>query len=164
MTFISRRRFSLKAIPFIILSSAILAISCSDQSSLEDTLPDLEISATITINNIGASAWTVESIEGVGAAAETGTENPAITLEAGRRYMIVNLGAANHPLEIRDEENNVLIAEAGNGSLQNYAPAEVVVDSENGIMTFTLTGDLAAQANNYHCQPHPPMVGDLIVI
>lgn len=121
------------------------------------------VDGTITINNVGASAWVVESIEGEGISADIGVENATITLQEGLRYEIVNLGTGNHPLQLRDGSAEVLVAEAGDGSLQDYEPANVVVDEENGIITFTLTGNLADWVATYNCAPHASMEGDIIV-
>jgi plastocyanin len=147
---------------FFFIIPAII-ISCGDDSSITDSLPDLEADAVITINNVNSSAWIVVSIDGEGASAETDVENAAITLEAGNRYLFVNLGAANHPFELRDADGEVLIAEAGNGELQDDEDVAVVVDESEGTIEFTLSGDLAARVATYNCQPHPSMVGDLIV-
>lgn len=125
--------------------------------------PGNTVSATVTINNAGSSAWIVEKIEGEGASAETGTENTSIILEEGLRYTFVNLGAANHPLQLRDDSGGILIAAQGNGELQDYEPADVVVDQDEGSITFTLTGNLAERVATYNCTPHAAMEGELVV-
>ena len=125
--------------------------------------PGEETSATITINNVGSSAWVVDEINGEGATAETGVENTSITLEEGLRYTFINLGANNHPLQLRDANGGILIAAQGNGELQNYEPANVVVDEQEGSITFTLTGNLAEQVATYNCTPHAAMEGEIIV-
>lgn len=121
-----------------------------------------QIDATITINNVGSSAWVIEEIEGEGASSDLNTENTPLTLEEDRRYTIVNLGAGVHPFQLRDANGNVLIAAEGNGSLQDYEPADVVV-GDDGSVTFTLTGDLADNVATYNCAPHAAMEGDVIV-
>lgn len=126
-------------------------------------VPGEQVSATVTINNIGSSAWTVEDVDGEGASAETGGENTPITLQEGLRYTIVNLGANNHPLQLRDANGDILVAAQGNGELQNYEPANVVVDEDEGSITFTLTGNLADWVATYNCAPHAAMEGELIV-
>jgi uncharacterized surface protein with fasciclin (FAS1) repeats len=122
-----------------------------------------QVDATITINNVGASAWVIEGIEGEGASGDLNTENTALTLEEDRRYTIVNLGAGGHPFQLRDASGNILIAAQGNGSLQDYGPANVVVDEDEGTITFTLSGDLANAVATYNCAPHAAMEGDVIV-
>lgn len=126
-------------------------------------IPSDESDATITINNVGSSAWVIEEIEGEGASADLGEENTPLTLEEDRRYTIVNLGAGNHPFQLRDADGNVLIAAAGNGSIQDYEPANVVVNEDEGSISFTLTGGLAEAVATYNCQPHRAMEGDVIV-
>ncbi len=126
-------------------------------------VPGVQADATITINNVGSSAWVVETIDGEGASADTGVENTAITLQEGLRYTIVNLGANNHPLQLRDASGNVLVAAQGNGELQNYEPANVIVNEDEGSITFTLTGELAERIATYNCTPHAAMEGDIIV-
>jgi transforming growth factor-beta-induced protein len=121
------------------------------------------VDASITINNVGSSSWVIEEVEGEGAEAELNEENTPLTLEEGGRYTIVNLGSSNHPLQLRDSDGDVLIAAAGDGSLQDYEPADVVVNDEEGSITFTLTGNLADWVATYNCQPHAAMEGEIIV-
>lgn len=124
---------------------------------------ETEVSANITIENVGSNAWNFTEISGEGATAETGVNNAALTLDEGLRYTVTNLGAAGHPFELIDVNDDVLIAASGNGSLQDDADANVVVDDEAGTITFTLTGALADQVAAYLCEFHPSMVGDVIV-
>ena len=126
-------------------------------------IPAEESDATITINNVESNAWVIDGIEGEGASAETGEENTPLTLEEDRRYTIVNLGADNHPFQLRDADGNVLIAAAGDGDIQDYEPANVVVNEEEGSISFTLTGGLAEAVATYNCQPHAAMEGEVIV-
>lgn len=122
-----------------------------------------EVSANITIENVGSSAWNIVEIEGEGASGDLGTDNASITLDEGLRFTVINLGAGGHPFQLRDSNGNVLIAAAGNGSLQNDEDANVVVNDQEGSITFTLSGELAAQVATYNCQPHAAMEGQLIV-
>ncbi|REL37707.1 fasciclin domain-containing protein [Rhodohalobacter sp. SW132] len=126
-------------------------------------IPADEADATITINNVGSSAWVIDEIEGDGASAELEEENTPLTLEAERRYTIVNLGAEDHPLQLRDADGTVLISAQGDGEIHNYEPANVVVNDEDGSITFTLTGGLAEAIATYNCTPHAAMEGDIIV-
>jgi len=118
----------------------------------------------VTINNVGSSSWEITDIEGDGAEAELDTENAELTLEEGVRYTITNLGADNHPLQLRDADGEVLIAAAGNGSLQDDEDINVVVDEEAGTLTFTLTGALAENVATYNCAPHASMEGAITVM
>ncbi len=121
-----------------------------------------ETSGTVTLGHIGANAWVIEEITGEGIEAEIGAENGTISLQQGLRYDFVNLGTGNHPFEIRNDEGGVLIAELGDGTLQDYEPANVVVDEATGTITFTYTGNLAQWAATYNCRPHPSMEGSLV--
>jgi len=134
-----------------------------DTVLLPPTSEDTAADGSLMLNHVGASAWIIESIEGNGISAELDVENTDIILEPGLRYEFTNLGTGNHPFELRDLSGDVLIAEAGNGSLQDYEPAKVVIDEANGIITFTLTGDLADRVATYNCAPHASMEGDIIV-
>lgn len=146
---------------FAPLFGALIFSACSDDSP---TAPPVTPDETnITIDNEGASAWLITEIDGDGAAADLDTENSELTLNEGIRFTIVNLGADNHPFELRDADGNVLIAEAGDGSLQENEEINVVVDENAGTISFTLTGELAANVATYNCQPHPDMEGTLTV-
>lgn len=143
------------------LFSTIIFSACSDDSPTSPPVtPDV---TNITIDNEGASAWLITEIDGDGASAELDTENTELTLDEGFRFTITNLGAANHPFELRDADGNVLISAAGDGSLQDDEEINVVVDEQAGTIKFTLTGDLAANVATYNCQPHPDMEGTLTV-
>lgn len=122
-----------------------------------------DVSANITIENVGNSAWNIVEIDGEGASGDTGTDNATLTLNEDLRYTVTNLGAAGHPFQLRDANGDVLIAAGGGGSLQGDADADVVVNDDDGTITFTLTGALAAQVATYICEFHPSMEGDLIV-
>lgn len=115
--------------------------------------------AEITINNVGSTAWIFEAIEGSGAGATLNEENTPLTLDGGGRYTIINLGAAGHPFQLRDSNGNVLIAATGDGSLQDDTDANVVLDEQEGSITFTLSGALADNVATYNCQPHAAMEG-----
>ena len=122
-----------------------------------------EVSANITIENVGSSAWNVVEIEGEGASAQTGVENATITLDDGFRYTVTNLGAAGHPFQLLDGDGNVLVAAGGGGTLQDDPDANVVENQTEGTITFTLAGPLAEQVAAYICEFHPSMVGDIVV-
>lgn len=124
---------------------------------------EAESDATITINNVGQSAWELVDIEGDGASGDIGEENAPITLEAERRYTFVNQGAANHPFQLRDGNGDVLIAANTDGSLQDYEPANVQISDDGETISFTLTGNLADWVATYNCAPHAAMEGDIIV-
>lgn len=125
--------------------------------------PPASADAEITINNVGSSAWVIEKIEGTRANATLNEENTTLSLEEGGRYTIINLGAAGHPFQLRDANGNVLISATGNGSLQDDNDARVVIDEQEGSITFTLTGALASNVSTYNCAPHAAMEGAINV-
>lgn len=86
-----------------------------------------------------------------------------MTLDEGLRFTVTNLGADGHPFQLLDDSGDVLIAAGGDGTLQDDEDANVVIDEENGTITFTMTGALAEQVASYICEFHPSMQGDLIV-
>lgn len=122
-----------------------------------------EVSANITIENNGTSAWNIVEIDGEGASGDTGVDNATLTLEEGLRYTITNRGAANHPFQLLDSNDNVLIAAGGSGSLQDDADANVVVNDDDDTISFTISGALADQVAAYICAVHPSMVGDIVI-
>lgn len=121
------------------------------------------VSANITINNVGSSAWRFEEIDGEGASATLNEDNATLTLDEGLRFTVTNLGASGHPFQLLDANGNVLIAAGGGGSLQDDADANVVVDDTAGTITFTLSGALAEQVASYICEFHSAMQGDVTV-
>jgi len=122
-----------------------------------------DVSANITIENVGTSAWNIVGIEGTGASATTGEDNATLTLDEGLRFTVTNLGASGHPFQLLDASDNVLVAASGGGTLQDDADANVVVDDTEGTISFTLSGALADQVAAYICEFHPSMVGDIVV-
>ena len=122
-----------------------------------------EVSANITVENVGSSAWNIVEIDGEGASATTGEDNATLTLDEGLRFTVTNLGAAGHPFQLLDSNDNILVAAGGGGTLQDDADANVVVDDEAGTISFTLSGALADQVAAYICEFHPSMVGDIVV-
>lgn len=124
---------------------------------------DGEVSANITIENVGSSAWNIVEINGEGASGDTGVDNATLTLDEGLRYTVTNLGASGHPFQLLDADGNVLIAASGGGSLQDNADANVVVNDTDGTLAFTLTGTLAGQVATYICEFHPSMEGNIVV-
>ncbi len=113
---------------------------------------------TITIDNVGATAWLVTTVEGAQGIAELNTQNTAITLEPGQRYRFINNGGGFHPLDFRDASGNFLLTQNSvQGSFEN--DTEVNFESDATGVTFTLTPALAEQMATYWCSVHPPMTG-----
>ena len=119
---------------------------------------------TITINNIGASAWEVTDVQGAnqGDISDGASENPALTLTVGTRYRFVNNGGVNnHPLGFRDANADYLLRQENDqtGSLEDDADINYVEDDDG--VTFTYTQALADNVATYICTFHSSMEGHI---
>ena len=118
---------------------------------------------TITVDNVGNSAWEVTSVSGASGVATTGTENPSLTLETGKRYRIDNDGGRSaHPFAVEaGTDGDYLLRQESDqsGSLEGNDGVKYVEDSEG--ITFTYTQTLADQAGAYQCTFHPSMEGSV---
>ncbi|MFC3415624.1 fasciclin domain-containing protein [Algoriphagus hitonicola] len=124
--------------------------------------PSDESSARITLANEGASAYLIESIDGEGASGELDTENTGIELTEGLRYTFVNNGGANHPLDFRNADGDILLAEDGTeGTFEDDADVNFAVDGSS--ISFTLTAELAAVIATYNCTVHSVMEGAITI-
>lgn len=122
--------------------------------------PDGDRTVTITMRNLGTSAWVVSDIEPDTDATTTGVENPAFVLTEGERYRINNEGGSAHPLAIRSENgDNLLRQDTAGGSLADQRDIDFVAD-DTGI-TFTFTRSLAQEVDSYHCTNHADMTGSV---
>jgi len=123
---------------------------------------DGHIDTTVSINNIGANAWEVTSVNGTNIISNTGVSNPEITFTStGVRYKFENGGHPNHPLAFRDSNGNTLLSQSTTGSFNNDSAVNWV-DNGNSV-AFTLTSDLASQMSEYYCTVHNSMVGNASV-
>jgi hypothetical protein len=115
---------------------------------------------TITVDNVGSSAWEVRDVSGADGVAPTGTENPTLTLTVGTRYRIVNNGGLQaHPFGLRDAEGEYLVRQEdrSSGRLEDD-PDIAYVEDDSGV-TFTYTQSLADATDTYRCTVHPSMEG-----
>jgi len=114
---------------------------------------------TITINNQGTSAWEVTDVQGASGVAQTGTENPSLTLEVGTRYRIDNDGGGAHPFGVQNANDEYLLRqESGEaGSLEGDADINYQEDADG--VTFTYTQSLDDATDTYRCTVHPSMEG-----
>lgn len=141
----------------------LLFISCtSDTSSAMDDEP-AQLEGTVILENNGAQSYTINTINGDGISAETGTSNPSIILTVGGRYTFVNqAGASSHPLDFRNGDREKLFGQSNpSGQLDNDSDVDVVKNGDS--ITFTLTSSLAATIADYVCSFHPGMRGDIAV-
>ena len=117
---------------------------------------------TITINNIGASAWEVTSVDGadLGDISDGASENPALTLTVGTRYRFVNNGGINaHPLGFQNASSDYLLRQDGMGTLEGDSAINYTEDDDG--VTFTYTQALADDVATYICTFHSSMEGDI---
>jgi hypothetical protein len=110
---------------------------------------------TITLDNVGSSAWQATSIDGDEDVAPLNENNPTLTLEPGTRYVIENNGWDAHPLAFRDEAGEELLTQDGDGKYETDSAVEWV--DEDDELAFTLTDDLAAEVEKYICTIHSSM-------
>ena len=114
---------------------------------------------TITIDNIGASAWEVTGVDGADGVAPIGEQNPTLTLTAGTRYRVVNNGGSAHPFGLQNSADTYLLRQNGQGSLEGDASVNYQED-EAGV-TFTFSPTLSDAVASYRCTIHASMEGSV---
>jgi len=113
---------------------------------------------TVTLNNVGASAWEVTDVQG-GDVGPTGVDNPTLTLVEGVRYRFVNNGWSAHPFELRDADTDPLLSQSADGSFEGDSETNWVDDGTE--LAFTVTSELADELDSYICTVHSSMVGSV---
>lgn len=120
------------------------------------------IDTTVVMENVGASAWTVDTIDGTALTADTNTDNPELTFtETDRRFRFENNGYPSHPLAFRDEEGTALLSQSTTGLFNTDSDVNWVDDDD--AVAFTLTGELASEVADYRCTVHSAMVGAVTI-
>ncbi|MCS4142085.1 cupredoxin domain-containing protein [Salinibacter ruber] len=114
---------------------------------------------TVTVTNVGTSAWEVTDVSGASGVAQTGTNNPTLTLKVGTRYRFENNGGSAHPLGFQDGSSSYLLNQDGSGSLEGNSDVNYEEDSEG--ITFTYAQALADEVASYRCTVHSQMEGDV---
>lgn len=117
------------------------------------------VDVTVTVDNVGASAWEVTGVDGADGVAQTGAENPALTLTVGTRYRFVNNGGGAHPLGFQNGSDEYLLNQDGDGSLEG--DADINYEEDDDGVTFTYTQTLADAIATYRCTVHASMEGDV---
>lgn len=115
---------------------------------------------TVTLKNVGASAWTVLGVEGADGVADLNTDNPTLTLVVGMRYTfdVSGVNSSIHPLDFRAADGTVLLAQsAREGSFE--MDEAVTFEADENKVSFTLTPELADVMATYHCSVHGVMTG-----
>ena len=128
---------------------------------------------TLTLQNVGASAWRVVALEGAEDAtaealaevAALEAENPTLTLTLGTRYRfdLSDVNSSIHPLDFRAGDGTVLLAQSGREGSFEADPAVAFEADETGL-AFTLTPELAELLAAYQCSVHGAMRGALEVV
>lgn len=114
--------------------------------------------ATVRLDNEGTTAWTVsEDSEGL---IDTGSENPDIVLEQGKRYEFTNEGWSDHRFQILDENGAVLLSQDGDGGFHD--DGGVQWQDTGDAFEFTVTQELASHLHVYHCTRHSSMNGEIM--
>jgi hypothetical protein len=150
-----------------LVAGALVLAGCDSDSGMgEADDPDngagTEVDVTITIDNIGSSAYEVTDVSGASGVAPTGTENPALTLSVGTRYRIDNNGGIGaHPFGFQNGADEYLLRQESEeaGSLEGDEDIGYREDDEG--ITFTYTQALADAIDAYRCTFHPAMEGDV---
>ena len=146
---------------FILTLFIFISCTSTNTGSMEEE--NDQLSGTLVLGNNGAQSYTVVSISGDGISAETGSENPSISLTVGGRYTFVNqAGASSHPLDFRNGDRQKLFGQSNSsGQLDDNNDINVVESGDS--ITFTLTPSLASSLADYICSFHPGMNGDLVI-
>ncbi len=120
--------------------------------------PDTSV-VTLTFSASSPVDYTLESVDASGVA--TLGNDPELTLTVGQRYKIVNKNLFQHPFAFSSSATysteNVLLSDAGTGSLVGNAGVNYIKNSDG--FSFTLTSELAGQLKSYLCTFHSGMFG-----
>ena len=145
----------------------LLILLAFGTGSTQDAAQDDGV-ATLTLQNVGASAWQVTAIEGtedMETVTEVDVENPALTLTVGGRYRfdLSNVNSDVHPLAFRDAEGNDLLTQGGSEGTFETDPA-VAFGAEADFVIFTVTPELADVLASYVCTIHSAMTGEVSTV
>lgn len=112
-----------------------------------------------TLDNEVNIAYFVTEIDGNEEVTTLSENNSTWTFTIGTRYTINVVNAGTHPLEIRSETNETLLAQSE--ELEGLFEGDTNVDfSVSGTtFSFTFTQGLANEINSYSCSNHPEMNG-----
>lgn len=132
------------------------------ETELEDPNENTNL-VNFTLDNQDSSAYFVSEINGNEEVSPLNENNSTWTLTLNTRYSINVVNADNHPLELRNENNEVLLAQSElvTGILESDTDIDFSV--EGNILNFTLTEELANQLSAYVCSNHANMTGIILV-
>lgn len=144
-----------------LLVITFLLSACGNDDDMQALVenPDT-FDASITLDNVGTSAWIVTAVTGSVDSFEPDAQNPSIQLELGKRYRFINNGGTSHPLEFRNEAGAVLLSQDNQvGAFEDDSNVNFVVNGDR--VTFTMTQSLFDVLASYHCSIHVAMRGDI---
>jgi hypothetical protein len=148
---------------FSVLFIALVLSACvAPDNTNPDPTPDKVV--TITFKAASFSDWRLDAVEGSSTVGTIGNGNPAITLEVGRRYRIINPDGAIHPFALTNSTvhgTDYLLSQGGAGSFASDAEVNYMKNSDG--FSFTLTQTLVAELKSYICTAHTPMLGSVKV-
>lgn len=152
----AQKRLFLHLFVALWLTAVLLTSGFARGSSQASPPPSAaEADVTVTLENVGSTAWTVVAVEGADGVTEIGPENPVVRLKVGQRYRFVNTGSLTvHPLAIRGADGEPVLGQRPNHRPFEHDP-EVAFKADDEGMTFTLTAALAAVVRTYYCTAHP---------
>jgi hypothetical protein len=117
---------------------------------------------TLTLTNVGSSAYEVTSTNGSTITVDTTVDNPTITLGSGAigtRYIFYNDAYPQHPLRFRDSNGDILLSQSSTGTFESDSAVNWV-DTDSSV-EFTLTAELSDQLAEYQCTVHSAMRGTI---
>lgn len=161
------RNFIVVAISALLIVFTLGLASCSDNSSNvidggNEGPGPTPVDITITIDNVGSSAWEVTDVNGDDNAATLNENNTTITLRENMRYRIINNGGSAHPFGLQDSNSDYLLAQDDRtGSFED--DPDVDFASSTDAVFFTLTPALAGELATYNCTIHVAMEGSVTV-
>jgi len=153
---------------FPLLLISLFVISCTNNSTSTDPSDNTETPAgpavtSITIDNVGATAYIFIGIDGDGASANLNEKNTELELKTGERFSFKNeAGASNHPLDFRNSDRQKLLGQSNADGLFDDNEA-IDLKKDANTITFTLTAELAGAINDYICHFHPGMNAKIVV-
>lgn len=139
----------------------------TDDGTNDDGTDDTTDGSTVDVRlNSTGDGYTVESVTPSGkedellSTDEIGSDNPAIYLETGNRY-VFELGqvAYDNPLEIRNEEGDVLLSMTEVGSLETDNNINWIEQGTE--VRFTATQELIDQSSVYSSSEDAELEGDI---
>lgn len=137
-----------------------LLVSCEGSST------DVPMSGDITLTFKAASFsdWRLDAVDGSTTVGATENGDPAITLEVGRRYRIINREGTRHPFALTNSATHgedFLLSDGGTGSFVEDAEVNYVKNTDG--FSFTLIRALATELKSYICTAHSGMIGEVKV-